>query len=209
MQAVREAIPSIDQDLNSQLFQRTSDGTAASVSRGSVSRAGSTSSYGRDENRAPNRAEHANGAKGAVTPQTSSASSGSNGIAQMVLTDAERLKVTRERMERLLQSINDNPRHCAPALVQLRSAVRAVPDEVWLVRVSLRSAMYCWGGAACPPAGRWSLTAVPMHECAANACSGVQQQCAPTSAGEMVDRTVHVGREYSPIVEELQACGGV
>lgn len=137
VQTVREVIPTIDQDINTQLYQRTSEGAPVAQSRGSASRAGSAGSCGRDENRAPNRAEHSNGAKGrAAAPQAGPAD---NGVVPVVLSDAERLKVTRERMDRLLQSINDNPRHCAPALVQLKSAVRAVPDEVWMVRLSLQA----------------------------------------------------------------------
>lgn len=135
MQTVREAIPSIDQDISAHLSQRGSNGDASHAShpRGAVSRAASAGS--RDENRAPNRAETPGAAKGGVAPANGSPGNGS----AMVLTEAEQHKVMRERMEGLLQSINDTPRNCAPALVQLRKAVRAVPYEVWAVRPALRS----------------------------------------------------------------------
>lgn len=130
MQTVRESIPSIDQDINAHLFQRTSETSHSSHARGTGSRAGSAGSFGRDENRAPNRAENGAGVKnGSVA-----ASAGPVPATALVLTEAEQHKVMRERMEGLLQSINDTPRNCGPALVQLRKAVRAVPYEVWIVR---------------------------------------------------------------------------
>lgn len=132
VQTVREAVPSIDKDISALLFPRTSD--ASHPRGGSGSRVGSAGSVGRDENRAPNRAEQNGGSKsGGVSTRGGGGGGPGNGSA-LVLTEAEQHKVMRERMEELLQSINDTPRHCAPALVQLRKAVRAVPYEVWAVR---------------------------------------------------------------------------
>lgn len=133
MQTVREAIPSIDKDISAHLFPRTSDTTHPRG--GSGSRIGSAGSCGRDENRAPNRAEQNGGSKAGGASGRGGGSPG-NG-SSLVLSESEQHKVMRERMEGLLQSINDTPRHCAPALVQLRKAVRAVPYEVWAVCATL------------------------------------------------------------------------
>lgn len=160
MQAVREAIPGFQIDLQAHLFHHSS--LDRHSSRGSASAndgarvpspphvmGGAQRSASRDENSAPNRNAplehkaahpeaarrvdqeglHARGANG--NHGDSGVSSG--GVREMTMSDVERMKLTRERMDRLLASVVENPRNCGPALVQLKSAVRAVPEEVWQV----------------------------------------------------------------------------
>ena len=160
MQAVREEVPGFQIDLQAHLFHHSSPDRQASRSTGGSdgarfpsppqASAAAQRSGSRDENSTPNRysslenkaahaeaagrvdreASHAHAANG--NDRDSGVSSG--GVREMVMSDVERMKLTRERMDRLLASVNNTPRNCGPALVQLKSAVRAVPEEVWQVR---------------------------------------------------------------------------
>jgi hypothetical protein len=179
MQAVKEAIPGFQIDLQAHFFQNNASPdrhTSRSNSTGAGGQAlsprdvpGATQrSTARDENITPNRysaadnklAAHSEPAPrvGHGAPQGVVANGGesynggpSGGVSAMTMSDVERMKVTSERIERLLASINNNPRNCGPALVQLKSAVRAVPEEVWQVR-GLRPRSPCVQQVYCGPA---------------------------------------------------------
>lgn len=105
-------------------------------------------SLSRDENSAPNRhssldskvahveavsrVEYGSATEG-VAVANGDGGAAARGVSTMTMSDMERMKVTSERIDRLLASINNNPRNCGPALMQLKTAVRAVPEEVWQV----------------------------------------------------------------------------
>lgn len=151
MQAVREAIPGFEQDLQAHLFNHNSPDRHTSRSNSTNdgirapsppdASAATQRSASRDENRTPNRydsserkladLEAASGVVANGVDGDSGAPAG--GVTAMTMSDVERMKLTSERMERLLASVNNNPRNCGPALVQLKTAVRAVPEEVWQV----------------------------------------------------------------------------
>lgn len=159
MQAVKDAIPGFEQDLRAHLFNHNSPerhtSRNLSVNTGirdasSLDASGTHRAASRDENSTPNlhsSAEHkfAHSEAAPRVDQVEAPAAVANGggggdsargVSAMTMSDVERMKVTSERIERLLASVNNNPRNCGPALVQLKSAVRALPEEVWQVLLS-------------------------------------------------------------------------
>jgi hypothetical protein len=136
LQSLSEAIPEIEGEVNAFRYSLTPD--AAECHSLQAHHTSSHTSAALHTGRAPLRNIHNRGNAG--TPHGGAEVRGGGVRSEGPAEDGlERAHAAKDRLQRLLATINHRPRECANAVLQLAAAVTAVPPPAWEARPSFPS----------------------------------------------------------------------